>query len=98
MTDTALKSILKEFEVKSIIQFGNIAETSKDVDILIVSDNFEGVSDKKRRELICKIDANLDPVCLTTNEYNNLSNANSSILKGITSTSKIIYGYLEIFS
>lgn len=93
MTETVLKLLLKEFEVKLVIQFGNKAESAKDIDVIIVSDNFVGISDKKRRDLICKINESLDPVCFTSTEYNNLRNSDSPFLNAITNTSKVIYGH-----
>lgn len=93
MTDTTLKLLLREFEIKLIIQFGNRTKSAKDIDVIIVSDNFEGISDNKRRHLICRIDESLDPVCFTINEYDNLTLAGSPFLKMITNNSKIIYGH-----
>ncbi len=92
MTKSYISDIVKLFDTEFILQFGDRIEYSKDMDILIVSNDFEGISTLKRRELIKRIDVNLDPICLTTRQFEKLKESKSSLLNCIQKTQTLLYG------
>lgn len=89
MNKTILKNIKREFRVKDLYLFGNTS-SQKDIDILIVSNDFCDISRTKRRQLIMKSSPILDPICLTYKEFKNLNNSDSSLWRKISTTGKKI--------
>lgn len=92
MTKHYISEIVKLFDTEFIFQFGDKIEYSKDIDILIVSNEFEGISTLKRRELIKRIDPNLDPICLTNRQFEMLKDSKSSLFNCIQKTQTLLYG------
>jgi predicted nucleotidyltransferase len=64
-----------------------------DVDLLIISNDFEGLSRAKRIEKVMLnfFDLSIDPVCITTNEFDRLSKQKSIFLSEIFKTALLIY-------
>ena len=67
--------------------------SSKDYDLLLISDDFEGMSRQKRIEkvLLNFKSENVDPVCLTVEEYHRLLKQKSNFLNVILTNSDKIY-------
>ncbi len=47
-----VNQILRLFDTKLLVEFGNRRRDANDIDILIISDEFEGISKLRRKELI----------------------------------------------
>lgn len=87
MNKTILKNITREFRVNDLFLFGN-SSSQKDIDILIVSNDFSNISRTKRKQLILKSSPILDPICLTYDEFKKLYNSDSSLCRKILTTGK----------
>lgn len=87
-----INTLINYFSIELIIRFGNINEDAQDIDLLIVSDDFLGVSNLKRKQLITKFDSRIDPICLTLLQFQRLKKSNSSLYNSILSNHKILYG------
>lgn len=83
MNEILLNRIKKEFRINELFLFGNDSVQS-DIDILIVSDDFANISLTKRKMLIKKNSLQLDPICLTPEEFNKLKNSKSSLWNKIS--------------
>ena len=83
MNVTIFKSLNMDFRINEIFVFGNHSIQS-DIDVLIVSDDFANISRTKRKMLIKKSSSKLDPICLTTKEFNKLKNSKSSLWNKIS--------------
>lgn len=92
MKDHIVNEILNLFETKLIVQFGNKSDNANDIDLLIVSNDFNFISRLKSRELIKRIDEKIDPLCLTAQQFNKLKTQNCSLYKSILKTKFIKYG------
>ncbi|MGQ9820158.1 MAG: hypothetical protein ACUVQ1_09610 [Candidatus Kapaibacteriales bacterium] len=92
MKDHIVNEILNLFETKLIVQFGNNTDNANDIDLLIVSNDFNFISRFKSRDLIKRIDEKLDPLCLTTQQFNKLKTQNCSLYESILKTKSIKYG------
>jgi hypothetical protein len=70
-----------------------LSNQSKDIDLLIISHDFEGLSNRKRVEkvLLNFDDKFIDPICLSVSEYLRLLKQKSTFLNIILSNSKLIY-------
>jgi len=97
MTTPYISEILKLFDTEFILQFGDQIKKSTDIDILIVSNDFEGISTLKRREIIKRIDSSLDPICLTVRQFDRLKDSQSSIFKCIQKSQILLYGNQTAF-
>lgn len=64
MRVSVLNDILSLFDTKLLSVFGNTGQDANDIDILIVSDEFDGISKLKRRELVQRIDKRIDHYAL----------------------------------
>jgi predicted nucleotidyltransferase len=97
MTNSIIDQILKLFDVKLLVKFGDRKELSSDIDILIISNDFDGISNLKRNEFIKRIDKSLDPLCLTTEQFARLKESNSSLYICIKKTLILLYGNKTAF-
>jgi predicted nucleotidyltransferase len=94
-----MNSLINKFpipnlDVVKIYLFGSyINGNGNDVDLLIISNDFEGVSRAKRQEKVMLnfLDTNVDPVCVTTNEFDRLLKQKSIFLTKILKTALLIY-------
>lgn len=80
--------------VSKIYLFGSgVKGTGKDLDILVISDDFIGVSRQKRIEKVALnfIEKKVDPICHTINEFNGLLKQKSIFLNKILNESVLIY-------
>jgi len=78
MNETIIRNITREFRVSDLFLFGD-SSTQRDIDILIVSNDFGKISRTKRKMLIQKSSPKLDPICLTDKEFQKLKKSNSSL-------------------
>jgi len=78
MNETILNSLNREFKINEIFLFGNKL-AQNDIDVLVVSDDFANISRTKRKMLIKKTSLKLDPICLTTQEFEKLKRSKSSL-------------------
>lgn len=92
MKDHVINEILNLFETKLIVQFGNNTDNAKDIDLLIVSNDFNFISRLKSRELLKRIDEKIDALCLTVNQFNELKKQKCSLYNSILKTNSIKYG------
>lgn len=83
MDKVLLKSLKREFKIAYLFVFGN-KFSEKDIDILIVSNDFENISFTKRKMLIQKTSLYLDPICLTLKEFERLKCSQSSLWSTIS--------------
>ena len=86
---------LKNISIYKAYVFGGylVDNNSKDIDLLVISEDFEGVSRLKRNE---KVNLNfssklIDPVCLTVKEYERLVQEKSVFLNMILANASKIY-------
>lgn len=84
--------LIDYFSVELIVRFGNRSEDAQDIDLLIVSNDFLGISNIKRKQLITKFDNRIDPVCLTSLQLEQLKKSRSSLYQSILSKHEILYG------
>jgi hypothetical protein len=87
-----ITEILNLIDVRLLVEFGDRKEISADIDMLIVSEDFHGISMLKKRELIQRIDRSIDPICLTTKQFKQLKESNSSLYNCIKKTHLTFYG------
>lgn len=82
-------------DVHTIILFGSILDRNnpKDIDLLIVSDEFEDMFFLKRKQHIRQLlkSEKIDPICVTVSEYLKMKNNGSVFSQQILSTGRIIY-------
>ena len=90
--NTAINEILNSFNISLIIRFGNREISANDLDLLIVSDDFIGISNYKRAEIIKFINPLVDPICFTRLEFEIFQNKNNTLYRKIKSDSTILYG------
>jgi hypothetical protein len=68
-----LSYLRRYLDISRAFLFGSAVscDTAPDVDLLIISDSFRGMSLMKRREITkrCIDVQNIDPICLTTHEF-----------------------------
>lgn len=86
-----LDIICKEFDVESIYHIGNI-DSKQDIDLVIISQSFCGISIFKRKDLICRINSKIDPICLTLNEFSKLKESRGSLWMEILNNGVLLYG------
>jgi predicted nucleotidyltransferase len=88
------KLAILNLDVIKIYLFGSCVNgIGNDVDLLIISNDFEGVSRTKRMEKVMLnfFDIKVDPVCITSNEFDRLLNQKSIFLTEILKTALLIY-------
>lgn len=88
------RTLIETLKIKLIIVFGNIDFDSKDIDLLIVSDDFSDMFYHKRINKVLEYiesDLKLDPICLTQKEYNKLLNYPNEFAKNIIDKGELIY-------
>ena len=78
MNETIIRNISREFRVSDLFLFGDYT-TQKDLDILVISNDFRNISRTKRKMLIKKCSPQLDPICLTNKEFQKLKKSMSSL-------------------
>ena len=91
MEHNYLNIISKEFNLECVYFFGN-SNSVNDIDLIIVSDSFIGISLSKRKRLIKKNNKKLDPICLTKKEFEKLRLSESSLWNELLNNGKLIYG------
>lgn len=92
-----LKSICKEFDAISIYHFGN-TNSKKDIDLIIISNSFRGISIFKRKSLIRKINYLFDPICFSEKEFEKFKLSNSSLWNELLKSGILVYGREKRFS
>jgi len=80
-----------EFNAICIYKFGN-NNSINDIDLVIVSNSFEGISIYKRKLLIKKNNNKIDPICLTEIEFERFKISKSSLWKELLEKGDLIYG------
>jgi predicted nucleotidyltransferase len=94
MVDLAGKFPLKNLEIIRAYLFGSqTSGLGNDFDLLVVSDDFEGVSRIKRAEKVKLnfVSKKIDPVCMTNSEFERLVRRESIFLKEILKNAILIY-------
>lgn len=86
-----LDNIVKVVSPYKIYHFGNRKHGARDIDLLIISDYFLGMSILKRREHLRNIYYKIDSVCLTLQEYKFFKQSRSSLYKEIKANGQLIY-------
>jgi predicted nucleotidyltransferase len=75
------------FEIELIIEFGETSNIRRnDIDLLIVSNDFEDMFTHKRKRLVQKCiisDPEIDPICITLEEFVRLQKGDSIFAKQI---------------
>lgn len=84
-------NIFNEFDIVSIYVFGNTI-SEKDIDLIMVSDSFNGISLHKRKLLVQKSSKKIDPICFTCWEFDKFKLSNSSLWKEFINSGILIYG------
>lgn len=92
MKEGIVEAIAKTLQIDLIVQYGNINSNSKDIDLLVVSNDFEGISILKRRDLLKKIDCRIDAVCLTNNQLQRFKESKCSLFESIKRNHLKLYG------
>ncbi len=91
MKPESLDIICREFEVEIIYHIGNF-NSKRDIDLVIISQFFCGISIFKRKDLISRIYSEIDPICLTFNEFIKLKESNGSLWIEILNNGVLLYG------
>lgn len=91
MNPEILDVICREFEIESIYHIGNI-ESKRDIDLVIISQSFFGISIHKRKDLISRIHKAIDPICLTFGEFGRLKETRGSLWIEILNNGILLYG------
>jgi hypothetical protein len=91
MDPLIVKQVLAFFTVELLVIFGNQDQDARDIDVLIVSDDFKGISLFKSKQLLKRIDSRLDPVCLSLEQFGQFKQSDSSLYKAIIKTHSIIW-------
>lgn len=85
---------LQNLDIAKAYLFGSSTSgEGKDLDILFISDDFEGVSRIKRSEKVKLnfLTENIDPVCISEREFDRLTKQNSLFLSKILKSAILIY-------
>ncbi|MCD7972243.1 MAG: hypothetical protein LUG18_06190 [Candidatus Azobacteroides sp.] len=86
-----IDTIFKEFDVECIYLYGNV-NCINDIDLLIVSNSFKGISISKRKDLIKKNNNKIDPICLTIKDFEKLKMSESTLWLELIKNGILIYG------
>lgn len=87
-------NLLETISIEKVVQFGNMSQSSSDVDLLVISDDFESMYPNKRQFFIKQLiqaSKPLDAICLTTKEYRKLKERSDPFSNNIKQTGRIIY-------
>ena len=85
---------LLNIDVIKIYLFGScVTGVGNDIDLLVISNDFEGISRAKRLEKVMLnfSGLNIDPVCITSIEFERLLKQKSFFLSEILKTALLIY-------
>lgn len=93
MHEDLLNQLLSCFEIDFVIQFGNLGRNANDIDLLIVSDSFIGISNFKRRQMVRNINYSFDALCLTNSQFTKIKTCDSMLYKSILTNYKLLYGH-----
>lgn len=88
------EELLHIFVIEKIIIFGNKSRESNDIDLLIISDDFEEMYSAKRINSVLRyvnISKKLDLICLTSNEFYRMKKFPTEFSKEILLNGEIIY-------
>ena len=99
MKDTAnyiVSTLKSKFNIDKIVLFGSYVEDINDyndIDIIVISDDFTGISIAKRKRLIKQLLSSLivDPICLTSLQFNRMKDVGSDLYNKINKTGCEIY-------
>jgi len=94
--DHSIEYLCRYIDVFRVIVFGSFFGTrnqESDIDILIVSDDFENIFTFKRIELVKKCFAYnyIDPVCLTKGEYQLALENGTKFSKNVMKYGRVVY-------
>lgn len=82
-----LSYLTRFYKVDLIIEFGETSNSERnDIDLLIISDDFEDMFTHKRKKMVenCIISNYLiDPICVTSDEFCKMKNGDSNFTKQI---------------
>jgi len=92
MKNDIIDKLTSYFDIELLLEFGNRESDANDIDLLIVSDNFIGVSTLKRKQFVTNFDSHIDPICLTTIQFEHLKKSNCTLYNNIISNHKFLYG------
>jgi|SRR5690606_13154992 len=92
MKDDIKDNLISYFDIDLLIRFGNSKNNAHDIDLLIVSDSFIGISTLKRKQLVLSFDNRIDPICLTNIQFNHLKKSGCRLYKNIISNYELLYG------
>ena len=84
---------IPNIDVLKVYLFGStVLGNGDDIDILVISNDFEGMSRLKRKEkILVNFDCSVDAICITVKEFSRLSKQNSILLKNILAQSLLVY-------
>ena len=80
--------------IEKIILFGNMKADARDIDLLIVSDDFQDMYAKKRKDFIYKgLTAlkKIDVLCLTNRQYEKMVSVENEFNKNLFRKGVIVY-------
>lgn len=89
-----IQMLLRAFTIDKIIRYGNRSAAAKDIDLLIVSDDFLPVFRQKRKALIQQwiiSDKPIDPICMTRKEYGQLLAGKDPYSRNIIFKGEVLY-------
>ncbi|MCY8129387.1 nucleotidyltransferase domain-containing protein [Bacillus spizizenii] len=89
-----LCTLLLFLDIEKIVLFGNRSSKSKDIDLLIISDDFDSMYSAKRINYVARklnVSKKLDLICLTLNEYHKMKKFPTEFSKQILLNGEIIY-------
>lgn len=90
-----INALIKRIDVEKVILFGNIVnDDGADIDILVVSDDFEDMLIFKREQVVKSLidsDKTIDPICVTLSEYRRMKATKNYFVSQVLSKGMIIY-------
>lgn len=92
MKDDLKNKLIRYFDIDLLLKFGNSDNDAHDIDLLIVSDSFIGISTLKRKLLVTNFDNRIDPICLTNIQFNHLKKSGCTLYNNIISNHELLHG------
>ncbi|PJI09231.1 MULTISPECIES: hypothetical protein [Clostridium] len=86
--------LINIMEINKIIYYGRKTMNSNDIDLVVVSDDFESMYDYKRLNVVKKYirsKKKLDLICLTIKEFNELIDIRSKYFSNVMERGEILY-------
>jgi predicted nucleotidyltransferase len=89
-----ISQLLRAVKIDKIIQYGNMSKGASDIDLLVISDDFNDIFIQKRRDFAKDriiADKITDVICLTKKEHMLYKSEKNPYYENIKKSGRIIY-------